>query len=132
MCRSRRELSNAYFIAKFGSIQPRTSPVKFARPSTLQAGGDAQPVEVPGGALDDAAARRSVACVNPAEGRPARPFSAVSKPKFASKYAFESSRRDLHNALLCTALKSYFFKNARILPKFSEILLLSLAEFCKI
>ena len=30
-------------------------------------------------------------------------FSIVSKPKFASKYAFESSRRDLHNALLCTA-----------------------------
>ena len=35
-------------------------------------------------------------------------FSAVSKPNFASKYAFESSRRDLQNALLCTALKSYF------------------------
>ena len=35
-------------------------------------------------------------------------FSAVSKPNFASKYAFESSRRHLHNALLCTALKSYF------------------------
>ena len=33
-------------------------------------------------------------------------FSAVSKPNFARKYAFESSRRDLHNALLCTALKS--------------------------
>ena len=32
-------------------------------------------------------------------------FSAASKPNFASKYAFESSRRDLHNALLCTALK---------------------------
>ena len=31
-------------------------------------------------------------------------FSAVSKPNFARKYAFESSRRDLHNALLCTAL----------------------------
>ena len=30
-------------------------------------------------------------------------FSAVSKPNFASKYAFESSRRDLHDALLCTA-----------------------------
>ena len=30
-------------------------------------------------------------------------FSAVSKPNFASKYAFESSRRDLHNALLCAA-----------------------------
>ena len=27
-------------------------------------------------------------------------FSAESKPHFASKYAFESSRRDLHNALL--------------------------------
>ena len=38
-------------------------------------------------------------------------FSAVSKPNFASKYAFESSRRDLHNALLCTALKSHFSKH---------------------
>ena len=36
-------------------------------------------------------------------------FSAVSRPNFASKYAFESSRRDLQNALLCTALKSHFF-----------------------
>ena len=27
-------------------------------------------------------------------------FSAVSKPNFARKYAFERSRRDLHNALL--------------------------------
>ena len=31
-------------------------------------------------------------------------FSAVSKPNFASKYALESYRRDLHNALLCTVL----------------------------
>ena len=37
-------------------------------------------------------------------------FSAVSKPNFASKYAFESSRRDLHNALLCTVLSSQFFR----------------------
>ena len=37
-------------------------------------------------------------------------FSAVSKPNFANKYAFESSRRDLQNALLCTALKSHFMK----------------------
>ena len=28
-------------------------------------------------------------------------FSAVSKPMFASKYSFESSRRDPHNAFLC-------------------------------
>ena len=33
-------------------------------------------------------------------------FSAVSKPNFANKYALESSRRDLHNALLCTVLES--------------------------
>ena len=31
-------------------------------------------------------------------------FSAVSRPNFASKYSLESSRRDLHNALLCTVL----------------------------
>ena len=56
-------------------------------------------------------------------------FSAVSKPIFASKYAFESSRRDIHIALLRTPLKShflnFFLKNARIcqnLPKCSEIL----------
>ena len=36
-------------------------------------------------------------------------FSAVSKRNVARKYAFESSRRDLHNAPLCTALKSHFF-----------------------
>ena len=32
------------------------------------------------------------------------PFSAVSGPNFASKNSSESSRRDLHNALLCTVL----------------------------
>ena len=31
-------------------------------------------------------------------------FSAVSNPNFASKYSLESSRGDLHNALLCTVL----------------------------
>ena len=31
------------------------------------------------------------------------------KASFASKDAFESSRRDLHNVLLCTALKESFF-----------------------
>ena len=31
-------------------------------------------------------------------------LTAVSKPNFARKYALESSRRDLHNALLCTVL----------------------------
>ena len=62
-------------------------------------------------------------------------FSAVSKPNFVSKYALESSRRDLHNALLCTALKSHFFqKIARILPKFTKKFrnLANFAEFCNI
>ena len=36
-------------------------------------------------------------------------FSAVSTPIFPSKYSLESSRRDLHNALLCTVLQSQNF-----------------------
>ena len=35
---------------------------------------------------------------------------AVSKPNSARKYALESSRRDLHNALLCTVLQSQTFQ----------------------
>ena len=64
-------------------------------------------------------------------------FWAVSKPNFASKYAFESSRRDLHNALLCTALKPHFLpKFARILAKkiakiFRTLSIANFAEFCK-
>ena len=54
-------------------------------------------------------------------------FSAVSKPNFASKYALESSRRDLHDALLCTALKSHLknvifhFLEYPDLAKFADI-----------
>ena len=60
-------------------------------------------------------------------------FSAVSKPIFATKYSLESSRRDLQNALLCTALESqFFFQNfAKILPKFVDIFLI-FADFAKI
>ena len=49
LCRSRRELSSAYFLAKFktfASIQPRTSPVKFARSSRYDRG---QRTRVPAG-----------------------------------------------------------------------------------
>ena len=46
-------------------------------------------------------------------------FSAVSKPNFASKYSFESSRRDLHDTLLCTALKSHFLP--KICQNFAKI-----------
>ena len=56
-------------------------------------------------------------------------FSSVSKPNFASKYAFESSRRDLHNALLCTALQSHFLSKFSILPNIS--LKNKSLKFCK-
>ena len=36
-------------------------------------------------------------------------FSAVSTPILVSKYSLESSRRDLHNALLCTVLQTQNF-----------------------
>ena len=36
-------------------------------------------------------------------------FSAASKPMIATKYALETSRRDLHNTRLRTALQSHFF-----------------------
>ena len=41
-------------------------------------------------------------------------FSVLPKPMFASKYAFVSSRRDLRNALLCTALQSHFFVSKKL------------------
>ena len=52
-------------------------------------------------------------------------LSAVSKPNFASKYALESSRRDLQNALLCTVLESTIEKwekkdLAKTTPKIGE------------
>ena len=53
-------------------------------------------------------------------------LSTVSKPKFARKYALESSRRDLHNALLCTVLNAQNFvqKSLKILPIFRQSLLI--------
>ena len=38
-------------------------------------------------------------------------FSAVPKPTLGRKYALESSRRDLHNALLCTVSNLNFLSN---------------------
>ena len=57
-------------------------------------------------------------------------FSAVLKPNFASKYALESSRRDLHNALLCTVLNAQIFvwKSLKMLPKICQFLL-TLSKF---
>ena len=49
-------------------------------------------------------------------------FSTVSRPNLATKYGFESSRRDLHNALKCTPLHS------SVISFFSQ----NFANFCKI
>ena len=66
-------------------------------------------------------------------------FSAVSKPNSASKYALESSRRDLQNALLCTVSFSrlnVLFENrksfAKFLPTFANSFKYSLefVDFC--
>ena len=60
-------------------------------------------------------------------------FSAVSKRNFAGKYALESSRRDLHNALFCTALKSHFFlQNCSTFAKNRDFFhnLLNFVEVC--
>ena len=51
-------------------------------------------------------------------------FSAVSTPIFASKYALESSRQDLHNALLCTVLNAQNFRQKSL-----KILLIFFTEF---
>ena len=109
LCRFRRELSNAYLLAKFGFDTAENEPSKVCRiprrhrpyhqyrraagpESSWGASlGWVREHRVPG--LRRHGIRQTL------EGS----FSAVSKPNFASKYAFESSRRDLHNALLCTA-----------------------------
>ena len=53
-------------------------------------------------------------------------FSAVSKPNFARKYSLESSRRDLHNAFLCTVVNSQNFVKFSIFQFFFA----KFARFC--
>ena len=99
---------NAYFVAKIGADtaeneQHSAEILPIGRPACTSAGG-------PRGRSGPWAAAPAQAVV--AEVRAAHlqgSFSAVSKPNFASKYSLESSRRNLHNALLCTALKSHVF-----------------------
>ena len=56
-------------------------------------------------------------------------FSAVSKPIFATKYSLESSRRDLQNALICTALHFQIFRKiAKHFANFHR----DFARFCQI
>ena len=121
LCRSRRELSNAYLVAKFGldtaenepcQVWPSRAASRRRRRSracwrsprrcsrTRRCRGRRWPAASGAGSAWICHGMRQTL-----QGS----FSAVSKPKFATKYAFESSRRDLHNALLRTALQSQFF-----------------------
>ena len=104
------------------SIQPRTSPVKFARSTNA-------PRSSAAGAR--AGRRRSRGGLRAGSGTAERTAegscSAVSKPNFPTKYALDSSRRDLHNALLCTVLdrsqsSTFCLKIAKKLPNLPYML----------
>ena len=105
MCRSRRELSNAYLLAKFGFNTAENEPSKFRR-SRANFCGVSIPYVEPGEA---AAALAAAGTCHGMRQTLQGSFSVVSKPHFTIKYTFESSRRDLQNALLCTALKPHVF-----------------------
>ena len=122
-------LSNGYFLAKFRFDTAENEPAKnlqnfakfcqFGRAAGWWQAGDrgrpgrcappaqrgTPPVELPEDALAALLGRTELSNNRALKGS----FSAVSKPKFASKYALERSLRDLHNALLCTALHSQCF-----------------------
>ena len=179
MCRSRRELSNAYLLAKFRFDTAENEPCKVCRIPLIQADGRA----AEGGGSQRAPRKRSAGAMAWRSAQSARKISRLHgrvgalrllrtlgsagcsaglyrarsrlyrsqilqenmrlkalaeiytmhsfaqlcnlnflskicqhfskfckiQPNFANKYAFESSRRDLHDSLLCTALKAYFF-----------------------
>ena len=109
------------FLQILPSIQPRTSPVKSARPlafmqqpaSARGAGAAVSRTAPPAFDFDLAPWPRPIYQRRGGMRSASRQtlqdsFSAVSKPNFASKHSLESSRRDLHNALLCTGLQSHF------------------------
>ena len=125
------------FLQNSASIQKRPSPVKFAHLAEKSRKGSISNLSTK--------VATSVDPLQPsADGWPASEdtwptesgktvqgsFSAVSQPNFASKYSLEfgsleSSRRDLHNALLCTplhrSLLSLFF-TAECFPIFCQFL----------
>ena len=113
LCRSRRELSIEYLLAKFGFDTAENKPEKVRKfvlsgiwICTLKFRDTVQQHLVTWGI-----------CTR----RAGKLYRAVSTPIFASKYALESSRRDLHNALLCTVLNAQNFrqKSLKILLIFS-------------
>ena len=56
-------------------------------------------------------------------------FSAVLTPISSNKYSLESSRRDLHNAPLCTVLQSQFFRQKSQILRILRLLARIFDEF---
>ena len=79
------------YLQNLGSIQQRTSLMKFAQLAEKSETGSISNLSL---------------IFQPNEQTLQGSFSAVLKPNSASRYSLESSCRDLHNALLCTALES--------------------------
>ena len=143
MCRSRRELSNEYLLAKIGVDTAENEPLEVWGEISIQYSFASLAAPVPlalllnllvedvgWNAIRHSCVRGSKGRLPAAEAEPeksvifrkcvvrkcifrkcifrkfckflAGSFSAVSKRNFARKYTLESSRRDLHNALLCT------------------------------
>ena len=124
-CRSRLELSKAYLLAKIGFNTAENEPFKL-EVSQVAAHRVPRWLRI---CLRECRPARSARSI--ADRTLQGSFSAVSKPNFARKYAFESSHRDLHNALLCTALQSQnFVKIAKLFVKVAKFS--KLAIFLKI
>ena len=106
---------------KYSNPQPREFVRELVVPHVFDA--HAQPILRPKGHLGDLYAESGQTWKGS--------FSCVSTPNFASKYASESSRRDLHNALICTVLNAQKFlqKIAEFLPNFRQSLLNYLTNF---
>ena len=108
LCRSRRELSDEYLLAKIG--------VDTAENENLEVWGKIQlNIHLPPRLLragDEGHRWAAAAMAARSSGERAnftRLVLGCIEAKFASKYSLESSRRDLHNALLCTVLYSQMF-----------------------
>ena len=101
-------IPTSIYFQNLASIQPRTSPLKFAGdPGGHELGPHYsfawyRAAARAGGKDDRAAQAATTHAVG--SGKLEGSFSSVWTPNFASKYALESSRRDLHDALLCTVL----------------------------
>ena len=98
------------FLQNFVLIEPRTSPLKICKIFNPRLRGERKLIHLQRLASRPAKGSLVDRIRQTLEGS----FSAVSKPNFASKYAFESSRRDLHKhsfAQLC---------NLKFLSEFSR------------